>query len=154
MKRKVVLVLIGLAILIALYFGGPTLARYYYIKDNERYIEKVASIKFPPNTSVVQMAEMDWALLSKFTLDRDKIPLFKQSCPFPILQKNEKQVVSSFMLLDSVNRPPIDDLTKYDYLSDCKGKNTWQILLNNTTGELWIIVEFPDMSGDAPPCSK
>ena len=154
MKGKMTYFVVGLVLLISIYFGFPILAKYYYQNSNERFIEKVTSIKFPKNTRAIEISEMDWAVISKFTLDKEKISSFRQSCLFPSLSKNAAPALTGFMLLDSVNRPNIVDPSQYDYINDCKGKNTWCILLNKFTGELWITVEFPDMGGDAPSCNK
>ena len=141
-------------VLISFCFAFPPLAGYYYIKSSERYIERITSIKLPVNTTAIKIDETDWAIFSKFVIDKEKIPSFSQTCHLPALGKQEKHSLSFFMLMDSLNRPSIDDSTEYGYVYDCKGKNAWHILLNKITGELWITVEFPDMSGDAPACDK
>jgi len=37
---------------------------------------------------------------------------------------------------------------------DCKSGNVWKILFNSDTGDLWILVQYPDMAGDEPLCNK
>ena len=37
---------------------------------------------------------------------------------------------------------------------DCESGNVWKILFNSDTRDLWILVQYPDMAGDEPPCNK
>ena len=39
-------------------------------------------------------------------------------------------------------------------MEDCESGNSWSTLLNSESRDLWILVRFPDWSGDVPPCDK
>jgi len=117
------------------------------------YIQKATSIDLPFWTETIETRDnCEFAVHGKFEIPMSSVhPFIDEYLLQPIDLKN---VRFDPYLLQSENRPSIMKDGELFLLRDCKGKNTWDVLLNAKTGELWIMVGYPDMAGDASPCDK
>jgi hypothetical protein len=139
------------ALAVGSYFG------FFYTDPDIKYIGRITSLKVPIDADKVQSTESDFAIAVKFIIQRKDVKNFTASNSFsPFLKNKDEMRYAGFatILLDSINRPVINDSDKYGYINDCQPGNAWQFLLNESTGELWVFVEFPDFKGHAPPCDK
>lgn len=151
--HKAFLLFTGLIIICAFYFGY-----YIFLSDRNtiKFIERVTSIKLPSRTKVVQLTDNgEFIVVGKFLLPIEDVPSFEKQNHFvPAIRKEELYFLSGRLFIDSANWPKPNDFKQVSHMSDCKRSNTWDFLINNETGELWVTVDYPDMAGDATPCDK
>jgi hypothetical protein len=121
-------------------------------------ISRLSGVTLPEGAKQVTADELDWCLVAKFALTPERAEAFRKAHPF-----------GSFTDLDQDSPMKIDSLTRSldrsrpDFRAG-KGivafrghnkTNAWEFVLEPTSSSLWVVVEFPDHSGDLPgACSE
>lgn len=121
--------------------------------SSEAFIKKVTGIDLPFWTVTNQTAMMEVAVIGKFQIPKNKVDEFISENNLKKLTDDSDIGIGFDYILKEKNRPKY---IKGDWFSmeDCESGNSWNTLLNSESRDLWILVRFPDWSGDAPPCDK
>lgn len=142
-------------IIVLLVICGLWLLKKLAASNGHKDMQRLSSIDFPEDTRTIQEVDNgEFVIIGKYVMDtghiNDFITDYHLAVPGTTAQVNPLMT----HYLDSLNRPSLESLSNYHFLADCKGQNSWFVLLNHRSGELWMQVEYPDAAGDAPPCSK
>jgi len=118
----------------------------YYKK---KYLENTTKIKLPKSNKNIQIFDNNFfATIGKFLI-KDKIEInnFIINYKFKKLEKNKKSIIESDGFLYKENQVILND-NDFFYISEKTEEYRWNILINKTTGELWIEVLCPGFSGN------
>jgi|TARA_R110002051_G_scaffold2323_3_gene12263 hypothetical protein len=121
--------------------------------SSEAYIKKVTGINLPFWTVTNETAMMEIAVIGKFRIPENKVDAFITENNLKKLTAGSDAKIGFDYILKEKNRPK-DIKGQWFTMENCKSGNTWKTLLNSESRDLWILVQFPDWSGDAPPCDK
>ncbi len=118
--------------------------------SNEAYLKRVSGVNLPFWTVTNETESMEVAVIGKFEIPERKVEEF-------ISENNLKKLTNSDVgigfenILKEKNR--VKNTNGHWFaIENCKSGNNWKILLNSQSGDLWILVRFPDWSGDSAPC--
>lgn len=116
------------------------------------FITKTTGIELPEGTETIETKDnWEFVCLGYYRIQNEYIDSFVKE------NRLSKFGGANFALsfdeyLELNNRSANTEISQCVFLDSCKGGNHWHVILNTTSGELWIEVTYPDMSGDAPPC--
>lgn len=121
--------------------------------SSEAYLKRITGIDFPFWTVTNQTASMEIAVVGKFQIPKSKTEEFVSKNKLNMVTDISDIKIRFDYILKEKNRPKKTN-GKWFILEDCKLGNVWKILFNSESRDLWILVLFPDMAGDEPPCEK
>lgn len=150
MKKRAILI-VGFIITVEILVGA------YYIYDQffstKTYIENITGIEFPNLTSTEEEFDNgEFVVVAKYTLSESNRKSFIKENHLIEYSKNPIHLAFTNELHQE-NQPNYLGSDLF-VLEDCTKYNSWKILTNLKTGELWVEVLYPDFSGDAPTCNK
>jgi hypothetical protein len=123
--------------------------------SNKSEFEKMSKIKLPRNTKTIETFDNgEYEIDGKFIIPEKSIDSFIKENNLVPLSDVKYYRKDPVPLLKDEYKPDISNIKEFYWLDDCNSSNHWRYLLNKNSGELWIGVDYPDMSGDAPPCNK
>ncbi|MEM7332835.1 MAG: hypothetical protein AAF490_12175 [Chloroflexota bacterium] len=144
------LLLIGLGLLLLCSISSIFLYRFFTIGDVERY----SGVNIPTRALVPTMTHSG----ETFQIIETKIPL----------QNREKFILEYSFVQVPFEDPRIQQHSRFfERMFDgrenfidpdfylhivCNDSRNWTFLLNNQSGQLWVIDRFPDFAGDSSPC--
>ena len=132
-------------LLLSLLFAGCFNDNYYRI-----YLEEQAGFTLPPNTSNEKhFTGSDLAFTSHYTIPLDSINIFAGEAGLSVEPPDGWDPI----LFTEELPPPwnnIPELGSFLYGAGSSGWNSWDMLLNANTGDLWATVYYTDASGDPP----
>jgi hypothetical protein len=152
MKIKKILkkVILASVLLMGVYFSYQF---YYNLISNTGYIERTTKIDLPFWTSTIEAFDNgEFVVIGKYQMPIDEINIFSEKYNINKACDSSKYFLMFDDYLKVKNRPRYEDLKHCFFYSDCTKWNSWYILLNKFTGEIWIEFIYPDMSGDIVPC--
>jgi len=124
--------------------------------DELKWMTKISRIQIPNNAQNIELYNNhEWGMITKFNLDSIAFELFyNQYNLSPLKNLNIKT-----NLLNDIENLPLDtqfikDINQYVYFEDCKIGNSWTVLGNLKTYEVWFEVLYPDNGGDISNCNK
>ena len=129
----------------------------YDANETQKWITNISGIKVPESARLIEFYPyIEYGKILKFQLEfEDKRKFIEEYNLESITSIKNKLVLIGEVEKDYYN---ISNLQfkegVYFYLNDCKSKNTWNVLVNKISGELWLEMLYPDWSGDAAPCNK
>lgn len=128
--------------------------RVFLHHSNKEFIKRITGIDLPYNVQTIEEVDNgEYILIGKYILPDGR--RFSASDKLkPLKSSNDISLAFTDIFLKPENRPVFNADSRFKYWADCAPGNSWWILLNDETGELWIEVRYPDWSGDAPPCEK
>jgi len=146
MKRLAAVALLALALLVSFACWRRPMS---YAAD----ISRLSGVALPEGAKQIAAEELDWCFVAKFALPAEQVEAFRKAHSF-----------GSFAALDQDCPMKIDSLTRSldrarpDFRTGngivaFRGRNktnTWGFVLEPTSASLWVVVEFPDHSGDLP----
>jgi hypothetical protein len=118
--------------------------------SHEAYLKRVSGVNLPFWTVTNETESKNLGVIGKFEIPESKVEEF-------ISENNLKGLLNSDVrigydnILKEKNRVKNTN-GRWFAIEDCKSGNNWKILLNSQSGDLWILVRFPDWSGDSAPC--
>ena len=125
------------------------------------FIKKVTKIRFPDQIKIVSEYDNgEYEAMGKYRLRPEDIPAFIASHPFvlvpleiprpPLTDFNSFCHANLIPLSDTI---PLPEIRPLHYFSGCKPGNSWEFIMDEKTGELWINVQYPDPGGLTPGCN-
>lgn len=125
-----------------------------HVLSVRKSIEQTTQIDLPCGTETVETADnYEYTSQGKFLIPESEIRSFIREYNLQPLSNTPAHQFST-ILLSKKHQPVVDRSKPFFFLEDCHEQNTWRVLLNERTGELWIVVDYPDMAGDNIPCPK
>ena len=109
------------------------------------YIERVSGVNIPWPRKHYESEECDFAQMSFIKLSARQTREFRESNPFAPL----RGWGSNAILLNEV-ADPLPDPKEMVHFYGAGRTTTWDFYLHETTGRLWVLIHFPDVSGDLP----
>jgi hypothetical protein len=116
-------------------------------------MKRVTGINLPFWTVTNETGMMEVAVIGKFQIPENKVDGFISENNLKKLTDNSDIGIGFDYILKKKNRLQNKKGDWFQY-KDCKSGNVWKILFNSDTRDLWILVQYPDMAGDEPPCNK
>lgn len=122
------------------------------------YFEEHTGIDLPTFPSELAVYD-DWEMSSTLhlVLPRERVARVLST---PSFRRGEQQRLSFRlepsrlfrigMLPEEYQRPPPG--ARLHQAQGCRGRTSWRAILDEKSGALWIEVQYPDWSGDVPPC--
>lgn len=116
------------------------------------YITKTTGINLPKGTETIETIDnWEFVCIGYYSIQNEQIGSFiKENHLSKSAGSNTALSFDEYLKLD--NRSANTEMSQCVFLDSCNNGNHWHVILNTTSGELWIEVTYPDMSGDAPPC--
>lgn len=156
-KRQIPSVLRKIFLVSAVLFCFAAIYGVYYLYDNylstHACIEKITGIDLPPWTWTEEEYDNgEFAVVAKYSLTESGRETFITENNLTLYSQNPVGLTCADWLQPE-NQPDYAKPTLYS-LSNCTDHNSWTILLDRSTGELWIEVHYPDFSGDSPGCDS
>ncbi|WP_430468559.1 hypothetical protein [Winogradskyella ouciana] len=127
---------------------------YHKYLSSEAYIKKTTGIYLPFWTTANQTATTEVAVIGKFQIPESKVEEFISKNKLKKATDIKDIKIGFYYILKEKNRPNNKINGNWFLIDDCKPGNAWRILLNSESNDLWILVRFPDWSGDGPDCNK
>lgn len=118
---------------------------------HRKYLEDNAGIRLPGGVSnVVHCTCSDIAFTSHYTIPPDSIGAFASNA---CLRESPASTWDPVLFLEELPRPwnTIPESGSFLYGCGSSGWNSWDILLDAETGEMWVTMYYTDASGDQPP---
>jgi len=116
-------------------------------------IERTTQIELPFGTETIETVDnYEYACEGKFLIPESEIRSFIREYGLQPVG-NDPLPKFGVMLLSKKNQPVMHQNQPFFVLEDCLEQNSWRVLLNGRTGELWIVLNYPDMAGDYLPCN-
>ena len=116
-------------------------------------MKRVTGINLPFWTVTNETGMMEVAVIGKFQIPENKVDGFISENNLKKLTDNSDIGIGFDYILKKKNRLQNKNGDWFQY-KDCESGNVWKILFNSDTRDLWILVQYPDMAGDEPPCNK
>ena len=149
MGKKILILAI---LILVVYFSNAVHYKYF---SNTGYIEKTTKINLPFWTSTIETYDNgEFAVIGKYKISKSKIMGFCKGNEIKLESETNYCQLTFVDYLSNNNRPDLQDLKNCLFYTDCNGAHSWRLLINKITGETWIEVSYPDMSGDTIPCDK
>ncbi|EDM44617.1 hypothetical protein SCB49_13635 [unidentified eubacterium SCB49] len=120
--------------------------------SSEAYIKSVTGIKLPFWTVTNETSMMEIAVIGKFQIPESKVEEFISENNLNKLTTDSDIGIGLDYLLKKKNRLQNKKGEWFQY-KNCESGNVWKILFNSDSRDLWILVQYPDMAGDEPPCN-
>lgn len=117
-------------------------------------IQSMTSIDLPFLIKTVEIIDSEEGTIeSKFILPASSVQSFiSENYLTQMKFDNSFDFPASF--LSKENEPILSNEELFYYKEDCQGLYNWKIFLKESTGELWVMVGYPDIAGDHYPCNK
>jgi hypothetical protein len=117
--------------------------------QNKKIFENITKIKLPKSSRQIQIFDNNFFVITGkyLIIDKKEIQNLLKSYGFTRLEKNKKRIIESDVFLSKENRVTFNEDDFY-YISAKTEQSRWNILLNKTTGELWIEILYPGFSAD------
>lgn len=115
-----------------------------------KYLEEQAGFKFPGGTTNVEhFTGSDLAFTSHYTIPSDSVYTFAGEAGLSVEQPCRWDPI---LFLEELPAPwdSIPDTGDFLYGFGSSGWNSWDILLDAGTGNMWVTVYYTDASGDPP----
>jgi len=117
-------------------------------------IKRISGVILPDRLRIIsEFDNGEFVAGGKYWINKKDLQGFLKSHPFePVHKKyHDGQLFNAFAGKDSI---PFSQLSLLKCFSDCKPGDAWLFVVNPSTGELWIELQYPDFAGDGPPCGK
>jgi len=122
-------------------------------RSNINYITKITRISLPDDVRIISEYDNgEFMMVGKYQLPKKEIERFIVGKPFKHIDQFFTIVSRIFRIVGKEYRIPLDDSTHLSYFTGCKPGNDWSFIINDSTGELWVKVGYPDWGGLGPGC--
>ena len=124
------------------------------------FIKRITNISFPEHLKMVsEYDNLEYEAMGKYGLRPEDMCGFIASHPFvPVPLERPRPPLIDFNSFCHANLIPLSDTIpspdnrELYYFSGCKPGNSWVVILNEKTGELWINIQYPDPGGLTRGC--
>jgi len=145
MRRKISF-LVGIGV-VAL-FGAAWFA--FHHRSNLEWMQRTTSVRLPPGVKVLSIYDNgEYLLRGHVLLPADTVTSFLQRFGFKPTDSGEQREAGRKDALDSRFMEIAQDADLFRLVGRAE-KQTWSLIVDRKSGDLWFTVQYPDLAGDAP----
>ncbi len=116
-------------------------------------ISRLSGVTLPEGAKQIDDDELDWCFVAKFSLPPNQVEAFRKAHPFGSFAALDRDSPMKIESLTRSHARPRPDFRSANGIVAFRGgnkANTWEFVLDPASASLWVLVEFPDHSGDLP----